>query len=112
LEGVFSKLDDLTICGKNQLEHDHNLEKVLAAAKKYNLTLNEEKRTFSNKSFNLLGYTIENKTIKPDLDCLKPMMELPIPKDTASLQLAVGMFALYCQWICTYSEKIHPLLLK
>jgi hypothetical protein len=64
LEGVLRYLDDVTICGKNQLEHDHNLEKFLAAAEKYNPTLNEEKCPFSNKSVNLLGYTSENKTIK------------------------------------------------
>jgi hypothetical protein len=62
LEGVFPYLDDVTICGKNQLEHDHNLEEFLAAAEKYNVTLNEEKCTFSNKSVNLRAYTIENKT--------------------------------------------------
>jgi hypothetical protein len=87
-------------------------KKLLAAAEKYNLTLNEEKCTFSNKSVNLPGYTTENKTIKPDPDRLKPVLELPIPKDTASLQWALGMFAHYCRWIPTFSEKIRPLLFK
>jgi CRISPR/Cas system CMR-associated protein Cmr5 small subunit len=112
LEGVFPNLDGVTICGKHQLEHDHNLEKFLAAPEKYNLTLNEEKYTFSNTSVNLLGYTIENKTMKPDLDHLKLVLELPIPKDTTLLQRALGMFDHYYQWIPTFSEKLHPVLFK
>jgi hypothetical protein len=68
--------------------------------------LNEEKCTFSIKSVNLLGYTIENKTLKPDPDHLRPMMELPIPKDTASLPWALDVFAHDCWWIRAFSEKI------
>ena len=33
LSAVFPYLDNITICGKNQEEHDANLEKFLAAAK-------------------------------------------------------------------------------
>lgn len=33
LAGVFPYLDNLTICGKDQDEHDANLELFLAAAK-------------------------------------------------------------------------------
>jgi hypothetical protein len=39
-------------------------------------------------------------------------MELPIRKDTASLQWAPGIFAHYCRWRRTFSEKISSLLLK
>jgi hypothetical protein len=102
----------LQYVGKINLYMTITWKKLLAAAEKYNLTLNEEKCTFSNKSVHLLGYTIENKTIKPDLDRPKPVMELPIHKDTASLQRALGMFAHFCRWILIFSEKVCPLLLK
>ncbi|GFW61781.1 retrovirus-related Pol polyprotein from transposon 297 [Trichonephila clavipes] len=36
-------IDDVTVCGKDQKEHDYNLEKFMTVAKKYNLTLNEDK---------------------------------------------------------------------
>lgn len=112
LEGTFPYIDDVTVCGKNQAEHDRNLARFMATARKFNLTLNEEKCRFSTKSVKLLGYSIENKTIKPDPDRLAPLMNLPIPRDNASLQRALGMFAHHCRWIPTFSEKIRPLLAK
>lgn len=112
LEGTFPYLDDVTVCGTDQEEHDQNLKRFLAAAKKYNLTLNTEKCNFSTKCVKILGYLIEDKIIKPDPDRLAPLMNLPIPKDTASLQRTMGTFAHYCRWIPKFSEKISPLLTK
>lgn len=110
LKDTFPYLDDVTVGGRNQEEHDRNLENFFAAAKKYNLTLNEEKCVYSAKSIALLGYIVENKTIRPDPDRLAPLMNLPVPVDTASLQRALGMFAHYCRWIPSFSAKIRPLL--
>jgi transposase InsO family protein len=112
LEGTFPYLDDVTICGRTQEEHDRNLEKFLAAAEKYNLTLNKEKCKFSVRSVTLLGYVISNKTIKPDPNRLQPLLDLPIPQDTASLRRALGMLSHYCKWIPRFSERVRPLLQK
>jgi len=112
LEGTFSYIDNVTVCGRDQVEHDANLQKLVAAVKKFNLTFNEEKCQYYSRSVKLLGYIIENKTIKPDPDRLEPLMKLPIPKDTSSLQRALGMFAHYCRWIPSFSRKIQPLLAK
>ncbi|GFU78062.1 retrovirus-related Pol polyprotein from transposon opus [Trichonephila clavipes] len=76
-------IDDDTVCGKDQKEHDDNLEKFMTVAKKYNLTLNEDKCTYSSNSVHLLGYIIQD-----------------------------GMFAHYCRWILGFSKKIRPLLGK
>lgn len=112
LEGTFPYLDNVTICGKTQQEHDRNLEKFLAAAQKYNLTLNKRKYNFSARSVTLLGYVISNKTIKLDPDRLQPLLSLPIPHDTTSLRRVLGMFSHYCKWIPRFSEKVRPLLLE
>lgn len=112
LEGTFPYIDNITVCGDDQVEHDTNLKKLLASVKKYNLTLNEEKCQYSSKTVKLLGYIIENKTIKPDPDRLAPLMNLPVPNDSASLQRALGMFSHYCRWIPSFSKKIQPLLVK
>ena len=47
LSGTFSYLDDITVCGKTQEEHDVNLEGFLKAASTYNLEINREKSKFS-----------------------------------------------------------------
>ncbi|KAG8171472.1 hypothetical protein JTE90_008886 [Oedothorax gibbosus] len=79
LEGVFPYLDDVTVYGKSQNEHEINLDRFQKAIQKFNLTLNEEKCNFSSRSVKLLGYVVENQTIKPDPDRLRPLMDLSIP---------------------------------
>lgn len=44
---VYAYLDDITICGNNQTEHDLNLNKFHTIIKKYRLILNEDKCKFS-----------------------------------------------------------------
>ncbi|GFX32208.1 retrovirus-related Pol polyprotein from transposon opus [Trichonephila clavipes] len=74
-------IDDVIVCGKNQKEHDDNLEKFMTVANKYNLTLNEDKCTYSSNSVHLLGYIIQDGIIKPDPERLKPLRDVPVPKD-------------------------------
>ncbi|GFW99881.1 retrovirus-related Pol polyprotein from transposon opus [Trichonephila clavipes] len=98
-------IDDVTVCGKDQKEHDDNLEKFMTVAKKYNLTLNEDKCTYSSNSVHLLGYIIQDGIIKPDPERLKPLRDMPVPKDSSALQRALGMFAHYCRWIPGFSKN-------
>ena len=66
LKDTFVYVDNVTVCGRDQGEHDMNLDRFLSIARKYNLTLNYEKCVFSARSIDLLGYTIADGTIKPD----------------------------------------------
>ncbi|XP_031339629.1 uncharacterized protein LOC116168104 [Photinus pyralis] len=109
LEGTVVYLDDVTVCGKDELEHERNLKKFMDAARKYNLTLNERKCVFKKTKIDLLGYTVENNTIKPDAERLKPLLELPAPIKNSELKRALGMFAHYAKWVERFSEKIKPL---
>ncbi|GFX05058.1 putative retrovirus-related pol polyprotein from transposon opus [Trichonephila clavipes] len=86
-------IDDVTVCGKDQKEHDDNLEKFMTVAKEYNLTLNEDKCTYSSNSVHLLGYIIQDGIIKPDPERLKPLRDMPVPKDSSALQRALGIDA-------------------
>lgn len=109
LSGTHAYLDDITICGNTQQEHDMNLERFLRAADKYGLTLNKTKSKFSQRTINLLGYTIQDHVIKPDSERLQPLLKMPPPNDLASLRRTLGMFAHYSKWIPNFSERIHIL---
>ena len=85
LTGVFPYLDDITICGKDQEEHDANLECFFEAAKRKNITYNEEKSVFSTRHLAILGSIVEEGEIRPDPESLRPLRELPVPNSTKLL---------------------------
>ena len=110
LNGVFPYLDDITICGEDQVEHDENLKSFVAADSKRGLTCNYNKCTFSKTKINLLGYQIENGQIRPDPERMLPLLNLPVPNDKKSLQRVMGFFSYYSSWIPKFSETIRPLV--
>ena len=110
LKGVIPYMDNITICGKTQAEHDENLEKFLQAAKKINLTFNKEKCEFSTTKLFILGSVVENGQIRPDPERLKPLNDLAPPTDPKSLKRVLGFFSYYSQWIQNFSDKIKLLV--
>ena len=85
LEATYAYLDNITVCGRDQAHHDSNLEKFLNVAKECNLTYNQAKCEFSTKRLKILGSLVEDGTIKPDPDRLKPLLELQPPQNTKDL---------------------------
>ena len=109
LETSFPYLDNVTICGKDQEDHDANMEHFLEAAKRKNLCYNTEKCIFSTQRLPVFGYIIEEGTIRPDPDRLRPLRELPIPHDSKSMSRCLGLFSYYSQWIPRFSDRIKPI---
>ena len=108
LQGTFPYLDNVTICGKDQLEHDRNLLKFQEAARDLNLTYNEDKCVFNTTKLSILGCVVEKGTIRPDPERMRPLMELPLPKDSKALKRLLGFFSYYSCWIPKFSDKIRP----
>ena len=57
-KGTFAYLDNITVGGKTQREHDENLAKFLKVARECNLTFNDSKCVYSTDCVKLLGYQI------------------------------------------------------
>ena len=66
LKGTFPYMDNATIVGVNQEDHDKNVFRFREVAEKYNLTLNEKKTVLSVPEINILGHCVSHKLIKPD----------------------------------------------
>ena len=110
LKGVFCYIDDIIVCGTTENEHNESLRRLLDIFSTKGITLNKEKCKFNQHSIRFLGYHVSDGNIKPDEERLKPLKELPIPEDTASLKRAIGLFSYYSSWINKFSEKLCPLL--
>ena len=102
----FSYLDNATICGKDQEDHDTNMEHFFEATKRKNLCYNTEKCILSTRHLPIFGYIIEEGTIRPDPDHLRPLHELPIPHDSRSMSRCHGLFSYHSQWIPRFSDRI------
>ena len=66
--------------GKEQDEHDANLECFLEAAERKNITYNEEKSVFSTRRLTILGSIVEEGEILPDPQRLRPLPRAPCPQ--------------------------------
>ena len=109
-KGTFAYLDNITVGGTTQQEHDVNLDRFLAVAKNHNLTFNESKCIYNTDTIDLLGYRIKNGTLQPDPARVKTLQDLPSPNNRKEQQRVIGLFAYYAQWIPQYSDKIKPLI--
>ena len=58
LKDTYPYLDNVTVGGRDQHEHDENVKRFLDAICKRNLTLNEEKTVASVSEINILGYCV------------------------------------------------------
>ena len=109
LSDTFPYLDNVTVAGIDQADHDRNDAAFREMIKRRNLTLNKSKTVHSVSVIDILGYRVSHYNIMPDPERLRPLQEFPPPSNTASLRRAMGMFAYYAKWIPRFSEKIRPL---
>ena len=109
LKVTFPHLDNITVAGRDQEEHDENVQKFHNAIHRRNVTLNKTKTVEFKSSINSLGYGIGIGVITPDPERLRPLQDLPPSDNARTLQSVVGMFAYFAKWIPNFSDKIKRL---
>ena len=106
---TFPYLDNVTVAGRSQKEHDINVKSFLEAIRRRNYTLNDSKSVVSVPEIHILGYVVGKGIIKPDPDRMAPLKEFPPPTNSKQLRRALGMFAYYAKWINCFADKVRPL---
>ena len=109
-EATFVYLDNITVCGKTKQEHDINLQRFLDVAAKHNFTFNKNKCVYSSECICLLGYQIENGSLRPDPERVQSLLKMPVPTTKKELRRSIGLFAYYARWLPRYSDRIKPLV--
>ena len=89
---TFAYVDNVTVCGIDQEDHDRQDKLFQEAAEIYNIRLNPKKTVKSTKRITSLGYIIENWTLKPDPERLKPLLELPPPCNLTEQRQVTELF--------------------
>ena len=109
LTDTFVYLDDVTIGGEDQAQHDLNVKHFEYVCKTRNLTLNNKKTIRNVAEVDILGYRVGNKIIRPGPEKLKRLETFPPPKTFKELQSLKGLLAYYSRWIPKFSSKLYPL---
>jgi hypothetical protein len=73
LDATYAYLDNVTVCGRTQEEHDRNVQKFYEFVDQYNLTLNHDKSVIAVQEINMLGYLISYGKLKPDPERIEPL---------------------------------------
>ena len=108
LKYTFPYLDDISVAGVNQADHDYNVEAFIDVVKRQKLTLNHDKSVISASSIDVLGYIVRDGNIRPDPERLRPLNELPLSTNVQSQRKTLGLFAYYAKWIPEFSSKPIP----
>ena len=109
LKDTFAYLDNVTVAGRIQLEHDINVKAFSEAIIRRKFTLNDNKTVKSVPNVNILGYIVGNMCIKPDPERMRPLIDFPPPSNLKALRRVLGMFGYCAKWINCFADKIRPL---
>ena len=104
LEGVDVIVDDLIVWGVDDDDHDRHLETLLERVEKSGLKLNREKCKFGLDSVSYVGHVLSQDGLKPSVERVKAILDMPTPKDLDELRTFLGMM--------TYLGKFTPNLSK
>jgi len=109
LEGCVNLMDDILVFGQSIQEHNIRLNKVLRRLSENNITLNKEKCEFGKSSVVFLGHEISAEGIKPDINKIKAVLDMPPPKNIHELRRFFGMYNYLTKFVNNVSQKSQSL---
>lgn len=102
-------IDDILVFGKDEEEHDRNLERVLKRLKEYALVENRLKRKYKQEEVEFLGYIVGRDRLKPKTERAQGIMGIARPKTRKELQRFLGALNYDRTFFPGFSEKAKPL---
>ena len=101
--------DDILIGGRDQGEHDSNLEEVLRVMEAHCLHTNRQKMQFCEKQVIFLGYDVRESTFSLESYIRKQCTQVPISTSKHQLQKMIGILNV-CRPTChRLSQWLEPL---
>ncbi|GFO22597.1 Pol polyprotein [Plakobranchus ocellatus] len=91
MPGVVCMRDDIIIHGKNQQEHDENLQEFINKCSQFNIPQNKEKLELSKDQISFMGHIISWNGISTDPKKVEAIVRMPSPKNTKEVRRIMGM---------------------
>ena len=102
-------MDDLCVHSKERTDHIEHLIKVFVQCRVYRICLNPDKCKFMVRQGKILGHIVSKNGISTDMDKIKVIIELPIPRGPRDVQVFMGHCGYYRRFIYMYAEIARPL---
>lgn len=102
-------MDDIIVSGRNDEEHETNLNGVLQRIREYGFNLRFDKCKFYVASIEYLGFIIDRDGLHPDPQRVKSVVNMPPPTDVPTLQSYLGAVNYYCKFIKDMHGIRYPL---
>nr|KYP63438.1 Transposon Ty3-G Gag-Pol polyprotein [Cajanus cajan] len=102
-------VDDMIAKSKNKHDHLIHLRKLFNHLCKYQLKLNPAKCTFRVRSGKLLGFIVNEKGIEIDVDKVKAITEMPLPKTKKEVRGFLGRVNYITRLISLLTDTYTPI---
>jgi hypothetical protein len=99
-------LDDITIFSASDEEHLQHLKQTFEKCRRYGISLNPKKSHFSMKEGKLLGHIVSPEGIKIDLERVKAIQQIDIPRNKKSIQSFIGKINFLRRFIPNFAEIV------
>ena len=109
LPNVCVYIDDILVSGKNDADHLHNLEQVLARLTSAGITLKRSKCIFATTSLEYLGHIIDSNGLHPSPTKVQAIQEAPAPTNLTELRAFLGLANYYHKFLPNLSDVLAPL---
>ena len=110
LKGIVCVADDIIIHGKNQQEHDENMDKFLQRCKTTGIKLNKTKLHVGLREVTFMGHRITDKGLCVDPEKVNAITKMTTPKDIHEVRRFIGMTNYLARFIPNVAERMQPLL--
>lgn len=113
MDSVLVHADDILVTGRNVMEHDRNLHKVLKLLRDFGLTLNAKKCEFKKTETPYLGYIVSAEGIKVDPKSTEAIVQYPAPRNKTEIRKFLGFVNYVSKFVknlATKTQSIRELL--
>ena len=102
-------VDDILLWGETIEQHNQRLRNVLERVKQSGIKFNRSKCQIGVTEIKYIGHTLGKEGLKPDLEKVEAINNMPEPEDKAGLQRFMGMLQYVSKFIPNLSTETAPL---
>ena len=104
-------IEDMVVKSKVASEHVGDLGNIFEILREHKLCLNTSKCSFGVRSGKFLGYMVTHRGIEVNLDQVKAINNLQLPRIPKEVQKLTGMTAALNRFISRSTDRCRPFFL-